>query len=43
MEIRYENAFFQIINFLEKIEKEYGIKYYLVGGVLVSILIKIRI
>ncbi len=37
MEIRYENAFFQIINFLEKIEKEYGIKYYLVGGILVSI------
>ena len=37
MEIRYEKAFFQIINFLEKIEREFGIKYYLVGGILVSI------
>ena len=37
MEIRYENAFFQIIDFLEKIEREYGISYYLVGGILVSI------
>ncbi len=37
MEIRFENAYFQIIKFLEKIEREYGIKYYLVGGILVSI------
>ena len=37
MEVRYENAFIQIISFLEKIEKEFGIKYYLVGGILVSI------
>ena len=37
MEIRYEKAFFQIVNFLEKIEREFGIKYYLVGGILVSI------
>ena len=37
MEVRYENAFFQIITFLEKIEREFGIKYYLVGGILVSI------
>ncbi len=37
MEIRYEKAFFQIINFLEKIEREFGIKYYLVRGILVSI------
>ncbi len=37
MEVRYENALFQIITFLEKIEKEFGIKYYLVGGILVSI------
>lgn len=37
MEVRYEKAFNQIINFLEKIEKELGIKYYLVGGILVSI------
>ena len=37
MEVRYEKAFFQIITFLEKIEREFGIKYYLVGGILVSI------
>ncbi|MEE9379491.1 MAG: hypothetical protein V3V33_15805 [Candidatus Lokiarchaeia archaeon] len=37
MEIRYEKAFFQIVTFLEKIEREFGIKYYLVGGILVSI------
>jgi len=37
MEIRYEKAFFQIVSFLEKIERKFGIKYYLVGGVLVSI------
>ncbi len=37
MEIKYEFAFKQIINFLEKIEQEYGIKYYLVGGILTSL------
>lgn len=37
MEIRYEKAFYQIVNFLEKSEREFGIKYYLVGGILVSI------
>ncbi|NVM38561.1 MAG: hypothetical protein HWN81_23425 [Candidatus Lokiarchaeota archaeon] len=37
MEIRYEKAFFQIVSFLERIERELGIKYYLVGGILVSI------
>ncbi len=37
MGVRYEKAFYQIITFLEKIEKEFGIKYYLVGGILVSI------
>jgi hypothetical protein len=33
----YRNAFFQLTDFLEKIEREKGIKYYLVGGILVSL------
>ncbi len=37
MEFGYKEAFSQIIDFLEKIEKEHGIKYYLVGGILVSL------
>ncbi|MBA7531795.1 hypothetical protein ES705_24016 [subsurface metagenome] len=37
MEVIYKNAFFQLINFLEKMEKDKGIKYYLVGGILTSI------
>ena len=37
MEISFRKAFNQIINFLEKIENQYKIKYYLVGGILVSI------
>jgi hypothetical protein len=37
MEVSYKKAFNQIINFLEKIEMQYKIKYYLVGGVLVSL------
>ncbi|TFG28263.1 MAG: hypothetical protein EU532_05720 [Promethearchaeota archaeon] len=37
MEISYEKAFNQIIDFLEKIEAQYKIRYYLVGGILVSI------
>ncbi|NVM18786.1 MAG: hypothetical protein HWN80_13810 [Candidatus Lokiarchaeota archaeon] len=37
MEVYYKNAFIQLINFLEQLEKDKGIKYYLVGGVLTSI------
>ena len=37
MEVIYKNAFIQLINFLEKMEKDKGIKYYLVGGLLTSI------
>ena len=37
MEISYEKAFNQIIDFLETIESQYKIRYYLVGGILVSI------
>ncbi len=37
MEVIYKNAFIQLITFLEKLEKENGIKYYLVGGILTSI------
>lgn len=37
MEENYKNAFIQLINFLEKLEKNKGIKYYLVGGILTSI------
>ena len=33
----YKKAFIQLINFLEKMEKDKGIKYYLVGGILTSI------
>ena len=42
MEIRYELAFKQLIDFLEKIEQEYGIKYYLVGAVLTSLYSELR-
>ncbi len=37
MEVIYKNAFIQLINFLEKMEKDKGIKYYIVGGILTSI------
>lgn len=37
MEVNYKNAFIQLINFLETLEKDRGIKYYLVGGILTSI------
>ena len=37
MEVIYKNAFIQLINFLEKMEKDKGIKYYLVGRILTSI------
>ncbi len=42
MEVVYENAFKEIITFLEKIELEKGIKYYLVGGILSSLYTEIR-
>ena len=42
MEIRYELAFKQLIDFLEKIEQEYSIKYYLVGAVLTSLYSELR-
>ena len=42
MEIRYEVAFKQLITFLEKIEKRYDIKYYLVGGILTSLYSELR-
>ena len=42
MEIKYEDAFKQLIDFLEKIEQEYGIKYYLVGGILTSLYSELR-
>lgn len=37
MEISFNKAFNQIIDFLENVENQYRIKYYLVGGILVSI------
>ncbi len=37
MENSFEKAFFQLVEFLEKIEREFGIKYYLVGGILASL------
>ncbi len=42
MEIKYEVAFKQLIKFLEKIEKRYDIKYYLVGGILTSLYSELR-
>lgn len=33
----YKEAFLQIISFVESLEKEYGVKYYLVGGILVNL------
>ena len=38
----YRNAFFQLTEFLENIEKEQGIKYCLVGGILVGLYSEIR-
>jgi len=37
MENSFENAFFQIVEFLEMLERELNIKYYLVGGILASL------
>jgi len=37
MQSNYKDALTQIINFLEKLEEDQGIKYYLVGGILVNI------
>jgi len=33
----YKEAFFQIIDFLESLEKSHGLNYYLVGGILVNL------
>ncbi len=37
MESTYKQAFLQIINFLEGLEKSNDFKYYLVGGILVNL------
>ncbi|MBD3339628.1 MAG: hypothetical protein GF353_10995 [Candidatus Lokiarchaeota archaeon] len=37
MQSNYKDALYQIISFLERLEKEKGIKYYLVGGILVNL------
>ena len=42
MELNYKKAIKQVIKFLEKIEKKFGIKYYLVGGILASLYSDIR-
>lgn len=42
MEVNYKEAFIQLIDFLEKIERENGIKYYLVGGILTSLYSELR-
>ncbi len=43
MESTYKQAFLQIINFLEDLEKNKDLKYYLVGGILVNIYSDFRI
>ncbi|HEY0090311.1 MAG TPA: hypothetical protein VGB37_15790 [Candidatus Lokiarchaeia archaeon] len=43
MESHYKNALEQIIRFLENLEKSKGIKYYLVGGILVNLYSDFRI
>ena len=43
MENTYKNAFFQIIEFLENLEENKGIKYYLVGGILANLYSDFRI
>ena len=42
MEVIYKNALSQLINFLEKIEKDFEVKYYLVGGVLTGLYSNVR-
>ena len=43
MELSYKIALKQIIDLLDQLEKEKGIKYYLVGGILVNIYSDFRI
>ena len=43
MENTYKQAFLQIIDFLEGLEENKGVKYYLVGGVLVNLYSDFRI
>lgn len=43
MQSTYKNAFIQIINFLDNLERNNGLSYYLVGGILVNIYSDFRI
>lgn len=43
MKSTYKNAFLQIITFLEELENKKGMKYYLVGGILVNIYSDLRL
>ena len=43
MESSYKKAFNQSIEFLENFEKEEGVEYYLVEGILVNIYSELRI
>lgn len=43
MESTYKKAFLQVIDFLERLEKNKGVKYYLVGGILVNLYSDFRI
>ena len=43
MESTYKQAFLQIIDFLEELEKKYDFAYYLVGGILVNLYSDFRI
>jgi len=43
MESTYKQAFLQIIDFLEGLEENKGVKYYLVGGILVNLYSDFRI
>ena len=42
MESTYKQAFLQLIDFLETLEENKGLKYYLVGGILVNLYSNIR-
>lgn len=43
MESTYKKALLQVIDFLERLEKDKGVKYYLVGGILVNLYSDFRI
>lgn len=43
MESTYKKAFLQVIDFLERLEKDKSVKYYLVGGILVNLYSDFRI